>query len=236
METVRLTVRATRRVASTLDPDTMRLVFGLSVSAAVLFPTAAMWFWFGALMGVRIGMNALKLELLPLACKVAASQGLGPAYGMMVWPALWWSTGCAVGEILPFLVARAGFSGALPCPGLIKRHTWLFVFLTACVNMNFDVCGVLAGSLDTSFWTFFSATWCGKALTKILCLQVPLLLHLCSCSVHDPALQRLVDYLLFAEFWASVANELALLACVAVGCVRNECRRNESAAVAAARK
>lgn len=194
-----------------LAPSPRALAAGVAVLsvAALAFPEAALWFGLGVLAtaGFGFGVQTGPLKLFPLACARGAAHGssMAQAWTELFWPAFWWGTGCAVGEIPPFLLSSVGSGlvqgilAALPkaaptarCTNLLKRRAWLFVFLNACwPNAAFDACGVLAGAMGTSFPVFFSATWCGKTLVKTLLLEMPFFIAVCSGRV--PGLKPVVD-------------------------------------------
>jgi len=108
-----------------------------------------------------------------------------------VFPPCWlWASGTALGEIPPFLLSRAarlaGERNAefedLESAGdlevvrkmkqwmihLIEVHGFLAILLLAAwPNAAFDLCGMACGHFLMPFWTFFGATYIGKALIKI---------------------------------------------------------------------
>ena len=51
----------------------------------------------------------------------------------------------------------------------IDRHGFWGIFLLAAwPNALFDLCGICCGHFLMPFWVFFGATFCGKALAKVL--------------------------------------------------------------------
>lgn len=52
--------------------------------------------------------------------------------------------------------------------GFIERHGFWGIFLLAAwPNALFDLCGICCGHFQMSFWKFFGATFCGKAIVKV---------------------------------------------------------------------
>lgn len=50
----------------------------------------------------------------------------------------------------------------------LKKHGFIGVLLMAAwPNMAFDLCGICCGHFLMPFWTFFGATFIGKALIKV---------------------------------------------------------------------
>lgn len=234
METIRLNVLAAQRLGRSLEVGNLFLKgavgLGLAACAGVAFPEAAAWFGLGliATVGFGFGVHTGPLKLFPLACARGSQMDFWPAYHNLFWPAFWWGTGCAVGEIPPFLFARAGLA-AVPFPGKswLYRHGWLFVFVNACwPSGSFDVCGLLSGAMGMSFVSFFSATWCGTALVKALTLEVPFFILLCSGRVpfltelHGYVSSRTEDRTWILSFVLSILTAVGTVSCLVLGCRR----------------
>jgi len=110
------------------------------------------------------------------------------------WPCFLWGAGTAIGEIPPYAVSlaavRAGkqdefaeIQQELTESGkslsifdrmklwminfLEKYGFWAVLAFAAWPNMAFDMCGIACGHFEMSFWTFFGATFIGKAIIKI---------------------------------------------------------------------
>eukprot|EP00668_Euglena_longa_P035351 GGOE01045415.1.p1 GENE.GGOE01045415.1~~GGOE01045415.1.p1 ORF type:complete len:504 (+),score=170.95 GGOE01045415.1:70-1512(+) len=123
-----------------------------------------------------------------------ATPGAGVSFWQLwlhVFPPCWlWASGTALGEIPPFLLTRAarlaGERNAefedLESAGdfevvkkmkqwmvhLIEVHGFVAILLLAAwPNAAFDLCGMACGHFMMPFWTFFGATYIGKALVKI---------------------------------------------------------------------
>lgn len=107
-------------------------------------------------------------------------------------PCMLWGAGTAMGEIPPYAVSRAArLAGERnaefedldldnPNPsGLVdKMKVWMVTFLqkygfwgvvlfSAWPNALFDLCGICCGHFLMPFWSFFGATFIGKALIKV---------------------------------------------------------------------
>lgn len=111
----------------------------------------------------------------------------------VIWPCFLWGTGTAIGEIPPYAVALATKKAGkiddfthMQCElekdssgGIFTRmKLWMIKFLetygfwavlafAAWPNMAFDMCGIVCGHFEMPFWTFFSATFIGKAIIKV---------------------------------------------------------------------
>eukprot|EP01134_Creolimax_fragrantissima_P007655 CFRG7655T1 len=112
----------------------------------------------------------------------------------LVFPAsMLWGAGTAMGEIPPYALSRAArIAGevdeeyeeikAIQESGhanpLQKMQSWMIGFLqrngfwgvllmSAWPNMAFDLCGICCGHFLMPFWTFFGATFIGKAIIKV---------------------------------------------------------------------
>eukprot|EP00033_Pygsuia_biforma_P002774 GCRY01003063.1.p1 GENE.GCRY01003063.1~~GCRY01003063.1.p1 ORF type:complete len:416 (-),score=72.81 GCRY01003063.1:36-1283(-) len=105
-------------------------------------------------------------------------------------PCILWGSGTAMGEIPPYLVAWAArqagkanreleeLSNTVDDHDIITRMKvwmldildsfgfWGVLLLSAWPNMAFDLCGICCGQCGMPFWTFFGATFIGKALIK----------------------------------------------------------------------
>ena len=115
-------------------------------------------------------------------------------FSKVFWPCFLWGSGTAIGEIPPYAVSlarvRAGKQDEFAelqqeleadgaSAGIFNRmKLWMISFLeqygfwavlafAAWPNMAFDMCGIACGHFEMSFWTFFGATFIGKALIKI---------------------------------------------------------------------
>jgi len=110
---------------------------------------------------------------------------------------LLWGAGTAIGEIPPYAVTRARrlagkaaeeFDDEIVIPStegpappwytisgmqrwmitFIEKHGfWGVVAFSAWPNMAFDLCGMCCGHFLMPFWTFFGATFVGKAIIKV---------------------------------------------------------------------
>jgi len=106
-----------------------------------------------------------------------------------------WGAGTAIGELPPYFVSRAARlsgqkleeldeleeedKGIRPVPTLIDRlklvlfhalQAWGFWAIVVCAsvpNPLFDLAGLTCGHFLIPFWTFFGATFIGKALVKV---------------------------------------------------------------------
>eukprot|EP01123_Difflugia_compressa_P013663 TRINITY_DN6467_c0_g1_i1.p1 TRINITY_DN6467_c0_g1~~TRINITY_DN6467_c0_g1_i1.p1 ORF type:complete len:463 (-),score=50.02 TRINITY_DN6467_c0_g1_i1:107-1495(-) len=102
-----------------------------------------------------------------------------------------WGTGTAIGEIPPYAISRAAALAGIAnkefedikeakskLPFLDAMKLWMIDFLqrhgfigvimmSAWPNAAFDLCGICCGHFLMPFWSFFLATFIGKALMKI---------------------------------------------------------------------
>lgn len=98
-----------------------------------------------------------------------------------------WGAGTAMGEIPPYALSyaaarqgkREADPGEVSSYDLLNRTKawtlhkiqrygfWAILLLAAWPNMAFDLCGVACGQFLMPFWTFFGATFIGKALIKV---------------------------------------------------------------------
>lgn len=105
---------------------------------------------------------------------------------VMIWAVLW-GGGTAIGEIPPYALSYAAAKegktndelnevSSLDILNRMKRWTldkiqkygfWAILLLAAWPNMAFDLCGMACGQFLMPFWTFFGATFIGKALIKV---------------------------------------------------------------------
>jgi hypothetical protein len=105
---------------------------------------------------------------------------------VMPWCILW-GGGTAFGEIPPYALSYAAAKEGKQTEELaevsqydivnrmknwmlvkIQRHGfWAILLLAAWPNMAFDLCGMACGQFLLPFWTFFGATFIGKALIKV---------------------------------------------------------------------
>jgi vacuole membrane protein 1 len=105
-------------------------------------------------------------------------------------PCMLWGAGTAVGEIPPYAISRAArlageenaeFDELLHEKSqfalvqrmkdwmidfLQRRGFWGVLLMSAYPNAFFDLCGMCCGHFLMPFWTFFAATFIGKALIK----------------------------------------------------------------------
>ena len=105
-------------------------------------------------------------------------------------PAMLWGAGTAIGEIPPYAISRAArlageenaeLDGMLHEQSkfalvqrmkdwmidfLQRRGFWGVLLMSAYPNAFFDLCGMCCGHFLMPFWTFFAATFIGKALIK----------------------------------------------------------------------
>jgi hypothetical protein len=132
-----------------------------------------------------------------MKCRHASTPDGGAAdfYKVLLrswYPAILWGAGTAMGEIPPYAVSRAAMlaGGGLPEDmqeeledidssnlwGQMKRAMirlverwgfWGILLMSAWPNAAFDLVGIVCGQIGVSFWTFFLATLCGKALIKV---------------------------------------------------------------------
>jgi len=98
-----------------------------------------------------------------------------------------WGGGTALGEVPPYLLAYAAAKEGKKTDELeatsswdvlnrmmqwmlekIQRYGfWAILLLSAWPNAAFDLCGMACGQFMMPFWTFFGATFIGKALIKV---------------------------------------------------------------------
>ena len=98
-----------------------------------------------------------------------------------------WGTGTAIGEIPPYALSYASAMKGGRAEELeevsqfdvvnrmknwmLDKITtygfWAILLLAAWPNMAFDLCGMACGQFLMPFWTFFGATFIGKALIKV---------------------------------------------------------------------
>ena len=188
------------------------------------------WFGLGVIssIGLGTGMHTGLLFLFPFMIRVSHAAQIcesldfittddgsfqcdpcAPKTGVAFWqlllhvfPACWiWASGTAVGEIPPFLLARAarlagernGDFEDLESEDdfqviksmkkwmihLVEKHGFVAILLLAAwPNAAFDLCGMACGHFLMPFWTFFGATYIGKALIKVCCASQHLVLSL----------------------------------------------------------
>jgi len=127
------------------------------------------------------------LDLIP----ATATASLWTIAAKVAPAAFFWGAGTAIGEIPPYFVARAAsLAGAQNAeldelmtskssiPGVDAMRDWMIKFLerngfwgvllmAAWPNAMFDLCGLLCGAFLMPFWTFFGATFIGKAIFKV---------------------------------------------------------------------
>lgn len=125
--------------------------------------------------GAKVAGSAVSFYMLFLKCAPAA---------------VIWGAGTAAGEIPPYAVSYAAaqsgkknedYEDALaettdgsPIAAMkawmvefLQKHGfWGLVLMSAWPNAAFDLCGICCGAFMMPFWTFFSATFVGKALIK----------------------------------------------------------------------
>jgi len=106
-------------------------------------------------------------------------------------PCMLWGTGTAIGEIPPYAISYAASKSGVAnrefldiqesksniplldamkvwMINFLKRHGFVGVILmSAWPNAAFDLCGICCGHFLMPFWTFFLATFVGKALLKV---------------------------------------------------------------------
>lgn len=120
--------------------------------------------------------------------EAAARQASILQYLLKVVPAcVLWGAGTAMGEVPPYALSYAAAlqgrhrddlqeTPAYDVMTLMKNWTlnkirrygfWAILLLAAWPNMAFDLCGMACGQFLMPFWTFFSATFVGKALIKV---------------------------------------------------------------------
>lgn len=73
---------------------------------------------------------------------------------------------------------------------LEKYGFWAVLAFAAWPNMAFDMCGIACGHFEMPFWTFFGATFIGKALIKINLQSVFFI-----TMFNEKSLNKLIDYL-----------------------------------------
>jgi uncharacterized membrane protein YdjX (TVP38/TMEM64 family) len=100
-----------------------------------------------------------------------------------------WGLGTAIGELPPYFVARAASIAGGKDEGLnelnenvdslmtkakrliytsLMKNAFLVVLLCASIpNPLFDLAGITCGHFQIPFWTFFGATFFGKAIIKV---------------------------------------------------------------------
>ena len=105
-------------------------------------------------------------------------------------PAMLWGAGTAMGEIPPYAISRSAMlagerlhehehaqdlDASKPLEAMqlwmisfVKKHGFAGVLvMSAWPNAAFDLVGIVCGQIGVPFWTFFSATFIGKALVKV---------------------------------------------------------------------
>lgn len=148
------------------------------------------------------------------------------------WPCFLWGAGTAIGEIPPYAVSlaakRAGKQDEFEemqqelankstskisifdrmklwmIDFLEKYGFWAVLAFAAWPNMAFDMAGIACGHFEMSFWTFFSATFIGKAIIKINMQSMFFI-----TMFNEKSLNKFIDYMehFGLEFISSAATE-----------------------------
>eukprot|EP01126_Amoeba_proteus_P020156 TRINITY_DN205_c0_g1_i14.p1 TRINITY_DN205_c0_g1~~TRINITY_DN205_c0_g1_i14.p1 ORF type:complete len:181 (+),score=31.70 TRINITY_DN205_c0_g1_i14:454-996(+) len=127
-------------------------------------------------------------------CKTVGSHSVTflEVFSKVFWPCFLWGSGTAIGEIPPYAVSRAAKlageynqeleeeiqkskSGSTLVDkmkawmlNILEKHGFVgIILLSAWPNAAFDLVGLCCGLFLMPFWTFFTATWIGKALIKV---------------------------------------------------------------------
>lgn len=143
--------------------------------------------------------------------------------------AMLWGAGTAAGEIPPYAVSYAAAAsgakneeyeeamgeteGGSPLAAMkawmvsfLKKYGFWGVFaLSAWPNAAFDLCGICCGAFMMPFWTFFVATFCGKALVKVNLQSVFFIV-----LFREQYLSKVVDFLNGVWPWAGAKISKAL--------------------------
>jgi len=126
---------------------------------------------------------------------VCLSQGSGLSFielfKKVFFPCFLWGTGTAIGEIPPYAISRAarlagianiefqeiqqakskwGFVDAMKewMINFLQKNGFIgVIIMSAWPNAAFDLCGICCGHFLMPFWSFFLATFIGKALLKV---------------------------------------------------------------------
>ncbi len=108
----------------------------------------------------------------------------------MILEACLWGLGTAIGELPPYFVSKAAALSGKKADELaelegemdnsffgkakkyfylnLKKHAFVVVLLAASIpNPLFDLAGLTCGHFLIPFWTFFGATFIGKAIVKV---------------------------------------------------------------------
>eukprot|EP00485_Elphidium_margaritaceum_P007413 CAMPEP_0202689578 /NCGR_PEP_ID=MMETSP1385-20130828/4794_1 /ASSEMBLY_ACC=CAM_ASM_000861 /TAXON_ID=933848 /ORGANISM="Elphidium margaritaceum" /LENGTH=402 /DNA_ID=CAMNT_0049344721 /DNA_START=49 /DNA_END=1254 /DNA_ORIENTATION=- len=135
-------------------------------------------------------------------------------FAKVYWPSFLWAAGTAIGEIPPYAVTlaarRAGkhdeFSDIQQDIGknskswFNRMKLWMITFLekygfcavlafAAWPNMAFDMAGIACGHFEMPFWTFFGATFIGKA-----CIKINLQIMFFITMFNEKTLNKCIDY------------------------------------------
>jgi membrane protein YqaA with SNARE-associated domain len=128
------------------------------------------------------------------AASGVAASGAAVSFGQVLLkvllPCMLWGAGTAIGEIPPYAISRAARLAGEDNAELdelmneksqfalvqrmkdwminfLQRHGfWGVLLMSAYPNAFFDLCGMCCGHFLMPFWTFFAATFIGKALIK----------------------------------------------------------------------
>jgi len=167
----------------------------LEFRSTVLF--IVKWLGLGILssIGLGTGMHTGLLFLFPYIFTVCLEAKSGTPFfelfKKVFFPCLLWGTGTAIGEIPPYAISRAArlagiendefdeirerksnwaFLDAMKLwmINFVQKHGFIGVLImSAWPNAAFDLCGICCGHFLMPFWTFFLATFIGKALLKV---------------------------------------------------------------------
>ena len=85
---------------------------------------------------------------------------------------------------------------------LEKYGFWAVLAFAAWPNMAFDMCGIACGHFEMPFWTFFGATFIGKALIKVN-LQAMFFIVLFSEHLLNWVIDRVKYYLYYIIYYCS---------------------------------
>eukprot|EP00937_MAST-01D_sp_MAST-1D-sp2_P002021 g2021.t1 len=181
-------------------PHTFAVVKAAEACGHVNFPT----YEFG-----KVEYNCVDVANPPAVPFWEIYAALAPVYFL-------WGTGTAMGEIPPYalskMAAEAGahnaeFADVIEARSrfdvfnrlkdwmvdFLQRHGFAGVLLMAAwPNMAFDLCGIACGHFRMPFWTFFGATWLGKAVFKATCGQLMGFVTLFSKVYFDPFVDRVL--------------------------------------------
>lgn len=139
-----------------------------------------------------------------------------------------WGAGTAIGEMPPYFVSRAARTAENRATLLLPRERrrvvsivdrlksfmvvfldkfgfWAIVLCASIPNPLFDLAGLTCGHFGVDFWTFFSATFIGKALVKahLQALIVVMMFHKSNLKLFI----QFLDDIILPESWAAMLDD-----------------------------